>query len=145
MSSGFVLFRLGDRTFATALDDVREIVRLQRLETLPGARPPLAGFLVLRGRPLPVLDVRDGGAAAQGGDVLVVDLHDDTVGVAVDGVLAVLHPDELPESDAPTRALPSYVVGVRNHQQAPVLLVDLQLLLDVSAAGWVDSLPLAQT
>jgi hypothetical protein len=36
-------------------------------------------------------------------------------------------------------------VGVRNHQQAPVLLVDLQLLLDVSAAGWVDSLPLAQT
>ena len=147
MSAGFVLFRLGERTFATSLDDVREIVRLTALETLPGAQPPLAGVLELRGIPLPVLDVRDGGRP-DAGDVLVMELHGDTVGVAVDAVLAVLHPDELPPTDAPTRALPSYVVGVRKHQNGPVLLVDLQALLDVSAAGWAETLPgpaLAQT
>ena len=60
---GYVLFRLGTRTFATALTDVREIVRLTGLESLPGTQPPLAGVLVLRGTPLPVLDVREQGRA----------------------------------------------------------------------------------
>lgn len=135
MNAGFVLFRLGERTFATPLDDVREIVRLTGLERLPGTQPPLAGVIVLRGIPLPVLDVRhDGGD--EDGDVLVMELEGDTAGVAVDGVLAVLHPDELPEAEAPPRALPSYVVGVRRHSNAPVLLVDLQRLLDVSGGDW---------
>ena len=136
---GYVLFRLSDRTFATPLDDVREIVRLTGLESLPGTQPPLAGVLVLRGRPLPVLDVREQGSPDEG-DVLVMDVGADTVGVAVDGVLAVLHPDELPGGDPPARTLPAYVVGVRRHRDAPVLLVDLHLLLDVTAQGWTERL-----
>ena len=146
---GYVLFRLGERTFATALTDVREIVRLTGLESLPGTQPPLAGVLVLRGTPLPVLDVREQGRADEG-DVLVMDVDHDTVGVAVDAVLAVLHPDELPEGDPPARTLPAYVVGVRRHSSAgggdtPVLLVDLRLLLDTTAPGWVDRLSPIQT
>jgi len=140
---GYVLFRLGDRTFATPLNDVREIVRLSGLEALPGARPPLAGVVVLRGAPLPVLDVREDGAP-DAGDVLVLDVDADTLGIAVDGVLAVLHADELPEADPPARTLPAYVVGVRRHKDAPVLLVDLRLLLDVTASGWEQSLEPAQ-
>ena len=136
---GYVLFQLGQRTFATALTDVREIVRLTGLEALPGSKPPLAGVLVLRGTPLPVLDVRENGAP-DGGDVLVLDLEGDNVGVAVDGVLAVLPPDELPEADRPARTLPSYVIGVRRHQGAPVMLVDLHRLLDVTAQGWTERL-----
>ena len=138
-ATGYVLFRLGDRIFATGLDDVREIVRLNGLETLPGTQRPLAGVLVLRGSPLPVLDVRDAGRPDEG-DVLVMEVAGDTVGVAVDGVLAVLHPDELPDGDPPARTLPSYVVGVRRHQGGPVMLVDLQLLLDTTAPGWAERL-----
>lgn len=141
---GYVLFRLGARTFATGLTDVREIVRLTGLESLPGTQPPLAGVLVLRGTPLPVLDVREQGRADEG-DVLVMDVETDTVGVAVDAVLAVLHAEELPEGEPPARTLPSYVVGVRRHQDAPVLLVDLRLLLDTTAPGWVERLAPAQT
>ncbi|HET7310310.1 MAG TPA: chemotaxis protein CheW [Mycobacteriales bacterium] len=136
---GYVLFRLGERTFATALDDVREIVRLTGLERLPGTQPPLAGVLVLRGTPLPVLDVRENGRADDG-DVLVMDVDGDNAGVAVDAVLAVLHPDELPEGEPPSRTLPSYVIGVRRRQGAPVMLVDLRLLLDTTAAGWAERL-----
>lgn len=141
MSVGFVLFRLGERTFATRLDEVREIVRLQGLERLPGTTPPLAGVIVLRGMPLPVLDVRAAGSADDSGDVLVIDTGADTVGVAVDEVSAVLHPDELPEGDTAPKALPSYVVGVHTYAGRPVLLVNLQALLDTTAAGWQDSLP----
>jgi len=148
MSVGFVLFRLGERTFATPLDEVREIVRLQGLERLPGTTPPLAGVIVLRGLPLPVLDVRAAGSAEDsahrdGGDVLVIDTGADTVGVAVDEVSAVLHPDELPAGDTAPKALPGYVVGVHTHAGRPVLLVNLQALLDTTAAGWQDTLAAA--
>lgn len=134
MTTGYVMFRLDERTFAAPLDEVREIVRLEGLEPLPGARPPLAGVIVLRGTPLPVLDVRAGAATGRG-DVLVMTVDGDTVGVAVDQVLAVLSPDALPAADAPARALPSYVVGVRRHDGGPVLLVDLRRLLAATEAS----------
>jgi chemotaxis signal transduction protein len=140
--TGYVLFRLGERTFATALDEVREIVRLAGLEVLPGTQRPLAGVLVLRGSPLPVLDVRPAEDDAEPhGDVLVLDVDGEPVGVAVDRVLAVLHPDELPEAEAAPSALPAYVVAVHRRDGVPVLCVDLHRLLDAMAAGWAQALP----
>jgi chemotaxis signal transduction protein len=129
-TTGFVLFRLGERTFAAVLDDVREIVRLEGLQPLPGAEPPLAGVIVLRGSPLPVLDVRQHETDDDRGDVLVMDVDGETVGVAVDGVVAVLPPEELPHAEEAGKSLPGYVVGVRRHGQTPVLMVDLHKLIE---------------
>lgn len=131
-ATGYVLFRLGDRTFATPLDEVREIVRLTGLEALPGTQPPMAGVITLRGVPLPVLDVRDGLPAS--GDVLVMTLDGEAVGVAVDAVTAVLAPDELPAAADAAKSLPPYVVGVRRHGDKPVLLVDVHRMLDLERA-----------
>lgn len=141
MMSGYVMFRLAQRTFALRLDEVREIVRLDGLERLPGTRPPMAGVIVLRGDPLPVLDVRAEGSPDDDGDVLVMELDGDPVGVAVDQVLAVLSADELPEgAGGASKNLPSYVEGVRRTSAGPVLLVDLQRMLDICAAGWSESM-----
>jgi purine-binding chemotaxis protein CheW len=138
---GYVMFRLDQQTFALSLDEVREIVRLDGIERLPGTRPPMAGLIVLRGNPLPVLDIRAAGAPDDHGDVLVLDLAGDHVGVAVDEVLAVVSSADLPESEEPApRSLPAYVIGVRRGATGPVLLVDLQRMLDVSARGWTESL-----
>ncbi len=133
-TTGYVVFRLGPRTFATSLDDVREIVRLHRLEPLLGAVPPLAGVLELRGVPLPVMDVRAADAAPDEGDVLVMNLDGDTVGVAVDAVEAVLHPNELGAASTPAKVLPAYVIGVCPGPTGPLLLVDLHRMLDL--ADW---------
>jgi chemotaxis signal transduction protein len=139
--NGYVLFRLGNRRFVTKLDEVREIVRLSGLEGLPGMRPPLAGVVVLRCQPLAVLDVRGANdVGTDGGDVLVMDVDGDAVGVAVDQVLAVLGGDELQAGEPPAKALPDYVVGVRQDANGPLLLVDLHLLLDVTTLGWRDAL-----
>jgi chemotaxis signal transduction protein len=131
VSTGYVMFRLGPRSFATSLDDILEIVRLQGLEPIPGAVPPLAGVLELRGVPLPVMDVRAAGSPTDEGDVLVMLIDGDPVGVAVDGVVAVLSPDELPDAQAPAKVLPRYVIGVCQGPAGPVLLVDLLKLLDL--------------
>jgi chemotaxis signal transduction protein len=89
-----VTFRVGGRDLAGPLDEVREVVRAAGVESMAGTRAPVNGVLVLRGSPLPVVDLRtDAGRAAEGrnGDVLVL-LADATgeLGVAVDRVLAVL-------------------------------------------------------
>jgi chemotaxis signal transduction protein len=128
MSPTFVLFRLGDRGYATALDDVREIARLTGIERLPGTRPPMAGVVVLRGVPLPVYELRSD-AHSSDGDVLVLDGPDGPIGVAVHRVTAVVTADELPDSDTPVGALPPYVLGVRRRDGEPVLLVDVHLML----------------
>ena len=68
---------------------VHEVLRLDRLVTLPGMAPPMAGVVEVRGVPLPVMDLRP--SADTPGDVLVLaaDGNDSTsLGVAVDGVTA---------------------------------------------------------
>jgi purine-binding chemotaxis protein CheW len=134
VTTGYVVFRLGPRSFATALEGVREIVRNHGLEPLPGAIPPLDGIVEIRGTPLPVVDVRAAGSAPDSGDVLVVWIDGDPVGVVVDSVEAVLPPEQLPDAQAPAKVLPSYVIGVRNGPNGPVLLVDLHRMLDL--ADW---------
>lgn len=134
------MFRLGGQTFVTALDNVREIVRLSGLTSLPGATPPLAGVVTLRGKPLPVLDVRDDAAAAARSDVLVVTLGGSDVGIAVDEVVAVVSTDELEDAGDAAAVLPSYVVGVRRYREQPVFVVDLRALLDGTAADWSSAL-----
>lgn len=132
-AAGYVLFRLAERRFAAPLDEIREIVRLTGLESLPGAQPPLAGVINLRGVPLPVLDVR-GAASTTHGDVLVMTVDGDAVGVAVDEVCAVLSSDDLPAGEPPAKTLPAYVVGVRHHSGDPVLLVDLRRMIQPASA-----------
>lgn len=131
MSNGFVMFRFGEHTFATPLDDVIEIVRLTDVEPMPGMTPPMVGVILLRGAPLPIWDVRPAApeAAPAAGDCLVVHVDGDTVGIAVDQVVAVLQPDELAEGEEPSRTLPSYVTAVHRRDGDPVLMVDLPQLL----------------
>ena len=133
MTSGYVLFRLAEHTFATPLDDVREIVRLTGVDPLPGTTPPMTGVLVLRGQPLPVWDMRDVATPGEvAGDCLVVDMDGDVVGVAVDAVVGVLQPDELDAGTSPGRALPSYVTAVTRFGGDPVLMVDLRRFLEAA-------------
>ena len=109
--SGLVVFRLGDREYATALTSVREVVRLEGLVDLPGMTPPLAGVLDLRGTALPVLDLRPAAVPGARGDVLVLQEQVDTgtggavVGVAVDAVRAVVTEEELPGAGAAEAAV----------------------------------------
>ena len=135
MTCGYVTFALGEREFAAPLDDVREVVRLSKLATVPGMRPPLAGLLDLRGTPLPVLDVR-GETDRAGGDVLVVDDGaGGRVGVAVDMVHTVLRGEEVGEPVPAPPALPPYVVEVRRAATGAVLLVDLRVMAGLTAGG----------
>ena len=138
MSEQLVTFALGTREYATPLQSVREVVRLEGLADLPGMAPPLAGVLDLRGTSLPVLDLRVGATAETRGDVLVLERGqgdaEGSVGVAVDRVRAVVTREELPAAGpgADDGVLPSYVVEVLRGSVGPVFLVDLEQMIDAA-------------
>lgn len=138
MSEQLVTFALGTREYATPLQSVREVVRLEGLADLPGMAPPLAGVLDLRGTSLPVLDLRVGATAETRGDVLVLERGqadgEGSVGVAVDRVRAVVTRDELPQAGpgAEDGVLPAYVVEVLRGALGPVFLVDLEGMIDAA-------------
>ena len=133
-----VTFALGTREYATPLQSVREVVRLEGLADLPGMAPPLAGVLDLRGTSLPVLDLRVGATADTRGDVLVLERGqadgEGSVGVAVDRVRAVVAREELPQAGpgADDGVLPSYVLEVLRGALGPVFLVDLEQMIDAA-------------
>ncbi len=140
---GYITFRLGDRNLACRLDEVREVVRLDGLDVLPGMTPPISGLLELRGNPLPVVDLRGGAGTTRNiagvrGDVLVMASGIDAIGAIVDQVIAVHDEDELVSSGERPSGLPDYVIEVLRHdgistgRGGPVLLVHLQALLSVA-------------
>jgi purine-binding chemotaxis protein CheW len=134
---GYITFRLGDRELACRLDEVREVVRLEGLDVLPGMTPPISGLLELRGNPLPVVDLRVGDTQTRG-DVLVMSSGIDALGAIVDQVIAIHDEDELVSAGERASGLPGYVIDVLRHagvstgRGGPVLLVDLQALLSVA-------------
>ena len=135
VTKGYVTFRIGDRVYATALDEVREIVRLSGLTPLPGMAQPMAGVVELRGVPLPVMDLRAEGADSAGGDVVVLaDESGTAIGVAVDAVVAVRPTEHLVGTGEATAGLPAYVVEVLRDSAAggPVLRVDIRRMLDLA-------------
>ena len=129
--SGFVTFVVEGRTLAGRLGEVREVVRATGIEPLAGARAPVTGLLVLRGQPVPVVDLRSGSADGDAtGDVLVLQVTDGVLGLAVDEVVAVLGEDELAPAEGQRGVgLPAYVLEVRRDSTAaPVFLVSLTAL-----------------
>jgi purine-binding chemotaxis protein CheW len=135
---GYITFRLGDRNLACRLDEVREVVRLDGLDVLPGMTPPISGLLELRGNPLPVVDLRGTSLHGARGDVLVMAAGIDAIGAIVDQVIAVHDEDELVSLGERPSGLPDYVIDVLRHdgistgRGGPVLLVNLQALLSVA-------------
>ncbi|HLG73558.1 MAG TPA: chemotaxis protein CheW [Chloroflexota bacterium] len=90
-----VVFRLGEDYFAMLISSVNEIIRLQKITPVPKAPPFVEGVTNLRGRVIPVIDLRkrfgvepkpDGQMAR----IIVVEQGERLLGMMVDAVDEVL-------------------------------------------------------
>jgi len=126
---GYVVFAVGDACFAVPVDEVRAVIRTERLDLLPGGERPRYGrgvaLVDVRGRAIPVVDLRSD--ASSPGEVLLP-LYRHHVGLVVDRVVSVSSARELvPEPDGLPDVLPAYAQGVLRPVDGgpPVLLVAL--------------------
>jgi purine-binding chemotaxis protein CheW len=130
-------FRIGCETFGLPIALVHEIVRPPEITGVPHAPEYVEGVMNLRGRIVPVIDLRRrfGGGAVENGKknrVLVVDIESRAVGLIVDSASEVLKISEAqidPPPDVFADAATSYVTGVAKHQGRLIILVDLRRIL----------------
>ncbi|MFZ2492669.1 MAG: chemotaxis protein CheW [Thermoanaerobaculia bacterium] len=133
----WVTFLVEGETFGLPVTHVIEILRVSAITRVPHAPPTVRGVTNMRGRVLPVVDlrVRLGGIEAPVGEtarILVVTSRGRLLGLLVDAVQQVLRLDRLavepPPPDVMT-AQSDYIVGVYHLEDALVILLDVDRVL----------------
>jgi purine-binding chemotaxis protein CheW len=130
-------FRIGNETFGVRIGAVREIVRVPEITTVPNAPETIEGVINLRGKIIPVMDLRKrfGNAELQPDKrnrILVVELDSKLLGLIVNAASEVLKipPSEI-ESPGTVFAEgeSSYVTGVGKLKGRLIILLDIAKLL----------------
>lgn len=132
-----VVFTLADETYGIDISTVNEIIRMQAITEVPRTPDFVEGVINLRGRIVPVIDLRKRFSLAvseetQASRIMVVELEGLTVGMIVDSVSEVLR---LPASSIePTPTMVSgvdaaYLRGVGKWDDRLIILLDIKKVL----------------
>ncbi len=131
-----VTFNLGEE-YGVPINQVQEIVRVGGITMVPNSPSYMEGVINLRGRVLPVLNLRKKlklSASAMGKDsrIVVTEVGSKVIGLLVDAVSHVIKvPSEFVET-APEEVLEvdtDYITGVGKLQDRLIILLDLEKLL----------------
>ena len=132
-----VTFRLGNEEYSLDILSVQEIIRHMELTRVPRAPEFVDGVINLRGRVIPVLDLRKrfglkSDANSNETRIIVVDVNDTTVGFKVDAVSEVLRlPSDTVEAPPSivTDAESEYIKGVGKMDGRLIILLDVSKIL----------------
>ncbi len=131
-----VTFSLGEQ-YAVPIHQVQEIIRVGPITRVPNAPTYIEGVINLRGRILPVINLRrrlglPERDLTKASRIIVTEVADKTVGLLVDSVSHVIKlpgdkveppPEEVLDIDS------DYITGVGKLQDALVIMLDLERLL----------------
>lgn len=130
-------FRIGRETFGLPIGMVREIVRVPEITSVPNAPEYIEGVINLRGRIIPVVDLRKRFGekvveASKKNRIVVVELQNRAIGLIVNSASEVL---KIPPSEieAPHTVFQegelNYITGVGKLRGRLVMLLDLNKIL----------------
>lgn len=141
MQRGFqiVVFRIGKESYGVGIEFIREIVRIPEVTEVPDAPPFLEGVINLRGKILPVIDLKkrlriNGPERTKSTRVLITENSQSTVGLIVDSVSEVLNiqPDSI---EAPPEMVAAvgveYIKGVAKVEENLIILLDFSKILSI--------------
>lgn len=134
-----VLFDLASEHYAVSSQCVREIIRMQSITRVPGALEFVEGVTNLRGKVVPVIDLRKRLALPAGDEtkdmrIVVLEVGSEYVGLIVDGVSEVLRvPYSLiePPSEVVHGPDTDYILGIAKLESKLVILLDADRLLSM--------------
>lgn len=132
-----VIFRLGPEYFALDIQAVQEIVRVQPITSIPGSDEWVEGITNLRGRVVPVVDLRrrcgfELSPHTAETRIVVVASGKGMVGLIVDAVSEVLRiPGEQVEPPSAIVSAPenAYLRGIAKLEDRLISLIELQGIL----------------
>ncbi|MCC7367211.1 MAG: chemotaxis protein CheW [Chloroflexi bacterium] len=132
-----VVLELAGEAYGVEIGRVEEIIRMQAITRIPNGPAFIEGVTNLRGRVIPVLDLRKrfglpATEATRRSRIVVGELGEHTVGLVVDGVSEVLlvGSDAVePPSTLVTSADSAFLRGVAKLEERLILLLDLSRIL----------------
>lgn len=133
----FLTFAIGKEVYGIEIKYVTEIINIQKITEVPELPNYIKGIINLRGKIIPVLDVRlrFRKEAKEYNDrtcIVVVDIEDISVGLIVDSVsevTSIIESDIVPPPDANTGFNNKYIKGIGKVGDEVKLLLDCSKLL----------------
>ncbi|MNK72860.1 Chemotaxis protein CheW [compost metagenome] len=134
-----VSFNLDTEEFGVDIGAVQEIVRMPEITKVPRSPDFVEGVVNLRGKIIPVVDLRKRfrlplGEATKSTRIIIVTIGGKTVGMIVDGVSEVLRLDAAsvePPPEMVTTAIDSaFLKGIAKLEGRLLILLDLELILN---------------
>ncbi len=131
-----VIFRLAKEEYGLPITKVQEINRLVPITKLPQTPSFMEGIINLRGRIIPVIDLRKRfqlAATEQSEDnrIIIVEVSGQTIGIIVDAVTEVVRlPGSSVEPPPPTFILDAqYIHGVGKLEERLLIMLDIDKIL----------------
>ena len=132
-----VVFDLDSESYGVDIGAVREIIRMQEITRVPRTPEFVEGVINLRGKVIPVVDLRKRFGLAAGEEnkdnrIVVVDIGGQDIGVVVDAVTEVLRiPASAiePPSSVITSADSEYLLGLVKLADKMIILLELESVL----------------
>jgi purine-binding chemotaxis protein CheW len=142
-----VSFKIGDEEFGVDILSVQEINRMSQITKVPNTPDFIEGVINLRGRIIPVIDLRVklGMARIQHGKntrIVVVELKGKTLGFIVDEVNEVLRiPREITEAppDMVGGINSGYITSIGKLEDRLLILLDLEKILSTSEFNVIET------
>lgn len=137
----YLTFLLGEEGFGLEIRHVTEIIGVQTVTRLPKVPPYIIGIINLRGKVVPVIDMRlrfDKPAIPYDDRtcVIVVEFQDLVVGLIVDTVSEVITIDDeevMPPPEGKPGFTNQFIAGIGRKGDAILLLLDCEKLLQEDA------------
>lgn len=141
-SRQLVTFKLANEEFAVEITTVHEINRMLELTRVPGSPPEVEGVINLRGKIIPVIDLRKRfglpvGERNEQNRIVVVEVAKKVLGFIVDRVHQVLQISDEQIEPAPQMVCSidsDFIEGVAKLEDRLLILLDLQKLFAADAA-----------
>ena len=148
MELQLVIFKLGNEAFGVEIATVESIIKMQAITRLPQATSFVEGIINLRGKILPVIDLRRRlniplTEITKDSRMVVVALAGTTVAMIVDQVNEVLriNDDIVEVPPAISQSVDSrFIEGIAKINEALVILLNLSKVLDTSETSMLEAI-----
>jgi purine-binding chemotaxis protein CheW len=128
-----VIFKLNNEQFAVQTDKIQSINDAMEITKVPKAPTHIKGLINLRGNIISLLDINllldiPKGDKSQN-NIIILEMEDELVGIAVDDVYEVLDVEEKLIERSSDERRKEYIEGIINFQDRIVTLIDIDKLL----------------
>ncbi|ABS40048.1 chemotaxis protein CheW [Clostridium botulinum] len=128
-----VIFKLNNEQFAVQTDKIQSINDAMEITRVPKAPAHIKGLINLRGNIISLLDINllldiPKGDKIQN-NIIILEMEDELVGIAVDDVYEVLDVEENLIERSSDERRKEYIEGIINFQDRIVTLIDIDKLL----------------